>query len=29
MTINEAKDYIDKGLTENREDVINKLKDCY
>ncbi len=29
MTIEEAKQYIDKAISENREEVINKLKDCY
>jgi hypothetical protein len=29
MTIAQAKEYINNGLAVNREEVINKLKDCY
>jgi alkylated DNA repair dioxygenase AlkB len=29
MTTEEAKDYINKAIAENKEEVINKLKDCY
>jgi predicted NAD-dependent protein-ADP-ribosyltransferase YbiA (DUF1768 family)/alkylated DNA repair dioxygenase AlkB len=29
MTIDQAKLYINNALAENKEDVINKLKDCY
>ena len=29
MTTEEAKEYINKAIAENKEEVINKLKDCY
>ncbi len=29
MTTDQAKEYINKAIAENKEEVINKLKDCY
>jgi hypothetical protein len=29
MTTEQAKEYINNAIAENREEVINKLKDCY